>query len=437
MIRQLVLFFLFPILVFGNDSISGDSEAKAKYIFYENGKVGLLNGYGKKIVPAKYDSFSWLKDGVIPAVEKEWFVLIKEDGTVIDKKFWEIGEFKSVNKEGVQPEKLASAALYETKKYGFINISGDFVINPVYDKVRNFSNGFAEVKINGKWGYLDKKGKIAIPAIYDDVWPFSSDGIARVAQKGKQWKQGLINSKGVFILNCEYDELNAVNNILYGYKKSENKSRIFNKDGKILFETNGSGLLTDLGEKMTELSIGYGESIKFNEKYEIIKNREPVLKKENIHEYTPKVSIKGVDKLKFSGSDGYIFFEKAGKMGIASEKAEIIVPAIYDEIIGRNVYAGDEDKNVFRVRQKGLWGVINEKGKIVLNIDFESISPFYLGEAFAQKDGKKYVIKKSGEIKFVTDYEIRSIFFIHDGISGPDHELWPNRDQIFKKKKSN
>lgn len=522
MIRQLVLLFLFPILVFGNESISGDSEAKAKYIFYENGKVGLLNGYGKKIVPAKYDSFSWPKYGIIPAVEKDWFVFIKEDGTVIDKKFWEIGEFEPTDKEGVISEKLALAALYETKKYGFINSSGDFVINPVYDRARYFSNGFAEVKIGDKWGYLDKKGQIVIPAIYDDVWPFSSDGIAWVAQKGKQWKLGLINSKGVFILNCEYDKVNAINNILFGYKKSENKSRIFDRDGKILFENEGSGLLIDLGENMTGYRISTShEWTIFNEQNEIVfKGKTQVtgpyengaLKVETIDdsprylnkkgvdvlfsEYLKKrnyfngknyvvwhklgkvgiieksgdfilqpeyeyqelqevsndvflitkdaqvlfsppsnyYSINGADKLKFSGSDGYIFFEKAGKMGIVNEKAEIIVPAIYDEIKGRNIYAGDEDKNVFRVRQKGLWGVINEKGKVALTIDFESISPFYFGEAFAQKNGKKYVIKKSGEIKFVTDDEIGSIFFIDNGIMGWDHDSWPNRDRVFKKK---
>jgi hypothetical protein len=492
-------YFLFFLSCANKHNLSEKKQpfVKARYIFMDKSTdlYGLLDENGKELIAAKYKDIKWIQNGLFRASEKEGVVLIKANGNLINKKFQEIGDFKLVNQDDVDSERLAVAALYETKKYGFINLSGDFAINPIFDKVRNFSNGFAEVKINGKWGYIDKKGKIAIPAIYDDVWPFWLDGKAMVAQKGKQWKKGIININGVFVLNCEYDDVNAVNNNLYGYKKSENKSKIFNKDGKILFEIEGSGQLTDRGEKMslyrntaTRESIilnninkiilkgnfttsdlyykgvleivfsgkeakyidmtgayitfeeylkrssffdkgeqhkiwhRFGKSGLINRKGEYVLQPEYefnelkqvateifLITRNNSFLFSPPstyYTVNGADKLVFSGSKDLVFFEKSGKTGIANQKGEIVVSAIYDEIKGRDVFASDEDQKVFRVRQKDLWGLIDWSGRIIVPVDFEKIDQFCQGETIAYKKGKEYIIKKTGDIKFITDHKI-------------------------------
>src|SRR5687768_6195467 len=38
-------------------------------------------------------------------------------------------------------------------KYGFINWKNEWVIEPIYKKAENFSEGFAKVFNSGKWGY--------------------------------------------------------------------------------------------------------------------------------------------------------------------------------------------------------------------------------------------------------------------------------------------
>ena len=43
-------------------------------------------------------------------------------------------------------------------KCGYINVSGQEVIQLKYDKVKPFKEGLAHVELNGKWGYIDKKG---------------------------------------------------------------------------------------------------------------------------------------------------------------------------------------------------------------------------------------------------------------------------------------
>lgn len=48
-------------------------------------------------------------------------------------------------------------------KFGFIDHSGRFVINPQYDNVLDFKNGYAKVFVGSgteaKSGYIDKTGK--------------------------------------------------------------------------------------------------------------------------------------------------------------------------------------------------------------------------------------------------------------------------------------
>jgi hypothetical protein len=49
-------------------------------------------------------------------------------------------------------------------KFGFIDRTGHFVVNPQYDDVENFRNGFAKVTLGKgneeKDGYIDKTGKV-------------------------------------------------------------------------------------------------------------------------------------------------------------------------------------------------------------------------------------------------------------------------------------
>ena len=55
-----------------------------------------------------------------------------------------------------------------------------------------FSEGLAQVLLNGKWGYIDKTGKEVIPCKYDWAWQFY-EGFAQVSTKGK-W--GYVDKQG-------------------------------------------------------------------------------------------------------------------------------------------------------------------------------------------------------------------------------------------------
>src|SRR5712672_1819545 len=74
-----------------------------------------------------------------------------------------------------------AAALYPVVvggRWGYIDKSGNMVINPQFEKAGAFAFGMAEVRL-GRWGYVDGLGKIVINPQFDEATPFS-DGLAVV-----------------------------------------------------------------------------------------------------------------------------------------------------------------------------------------------------------------------------------------------------------------
>lgn len=96
-------------------------------------------------------------------------------------------------------------------KYGYIDMSGDFVIKPQYDVAIPFnSNGYAIVGIgtnNGiEYGIIDEKGKYVIEPMFYSVSGFDKNGIAIVIVKETDdLKYGIINKKGEYIIEPQME----------------------------------------------------------------------------------------------------------------------------------------------------------------------------------------------------------------------------------------
>ncbi|OPZ92615.1 MAG: KWG Leptospira [Firmicutes bacterium ADurb.Bin419] len=48
---------------------------------------------------------------------------------------------------------------YDNGKYGYIDESGNFIIDAKFDDGEEFKEGLAPVKLKEKWGFINKKGK--------------------------------------------------------------------------------------------------------------------------------------------------------------------------------------------------------------------------------------------------------------------------------------
>lgn len=79
--------------------------------------------------------------------------------------------------------------------WGYINTSGDYVVEPKFSFAYPFDNyGYAVIEVNRKCGLIDSTGKIIVQPIYDDV--FVNQGVI-FASLNKKW--GILDHNGKLI----------------------------------------------------------------------------------------------------------------------------------------------------------------------------------------------------------------------------------------------
>ena len=84
----------------------------------------------------------------------------------------------------------------------FVDSEGNKLFNKQFERVRNFFEGLASVKQDGKSGFINTQGEVIVPCIYDDAESFS-EGFAFVLQNDKC---SLINKEGkVLVAECNKD----------------------------------------------------------------------------------------------------------------------------------------------------------------------------------------------------------------------------------------
>lgn len=77
-------------------------------------------------------------------------------------------------------------------KWGYKDMTGKWVIYPVFDHAGKFSEGMASVGLlqdrkTWKYGFIDETGKLVVPLMYDEVGNFS-EGLAYVAILNIVWE---------------------------------------------------------------------------------------------------------------------------------------------------------------------------------------------------------------------------------------------------------
>jgi len=118
----------------------------------------------------------------------------KTGDLVIEPKFRDAKDFY----EGLAPVKSK-----ENKKWGYIDKSGEFVIEPQFDDADVFSSGVAAVEVNGKWGYINKTGDFIIEPSFDKPTRFV-EGLA-VMSSQDTGKSGYVDATGKFVIDPQFE----------------------------------------------------------------------------------------------------------------------------------------------------------------------------------------------------------------------------------------
>ena len=449
--KRLLILLLSFIVFFSLFAVTETEDLKNLYIFTgKNGLYGLLDENGKEIVPAKYTQIEVLGNNRIALFAKNNIKIADAKGQIIGGKFYEIGRFMPVDEADTNSEIFAAASLGHNK-YGFIDKSGFFKIPPVFEGIHGFSNGFAPVKISGKWGLIDKNGKVALNAIYDSIW-IMQNGLLIVTDE-KTSKKCVVKNDETEILSCEYDKIQAFNKLLYAYKKEKDKSYIFDLNGKLLFETNGSGTLLDRQEGLTSFETKK-ETVVFDTANKIVLRLDSSFKingffyKGRIEFETPEKQEKYFDITgkwfsfeeflisDFSEGEKFRIRHRHGKSGLIDRKGIYILKPEYDWnelkeiktdtfLIRKNgffifsppsepreikdvdnvVYSGYEGLLFFEKNEKT--GIITSNGNIIVPAKYDEITGYNI---FMDKEPSNLLIVRIGKLYGVIDKAGKEIF---------------------------
>lgn len=214
------------------------SPAQKLFDVKVGGKVGFIDRTGKLVITPQFDGVAGFTEGLA------WVCLGKCSRAV---SLWLPGDARNTDES----------------KYGFIDESGKYVVNPTYDEVYPFSEGLAAVCSGDcaydaasprKWGFVDKTGKVAVPLQFGAARAFN-EGLAAVCVgsctsyvKGRyrpeysperfEGKWGYIDAKGAFVINPQFDEAyyfeNGIAQVTIG-KGADAKSAYIDKTGKFVW----------------------------------------------------------------------------------------------------------------------------------------------------------------------------------------------------------
>lgn len=134
--------------------------------FIQNGRMGFMDRQGREIIPPLYRcDVNWrhrqFAERITPVSAK------LPDGTekfgFIDKTGQVVVDFQY---EWAQQFFEGLAVVFKAGKYGYVDADGRVAIPLQYEGADHFSEGLAAVKVNGKWGFIDTQGRMVIPPQY-------------------------------------------------------------------------------------------------------------------------------------------------------------------------------------------------------------------------------------------------------------------------------
>ena len=211
--------------------------------FYRKGKWGIINKRGKVVIPAEYNSISFLNsDNFIGYKKKQGLFLIDRNGKVVkssqftfirserslfcDSEFFPAKDFSDKLVSCIAVPGTEARKKYG-KKRGYMNEKLELVIKPQFRFAGDFEDGRAPVCVNRKWGYINKQGKYVIKPQFRAVGEFYQR-IAKVLSK--YW--GIIDVNGKWMLKPEYRKIDIGNKCIRAWRS--NKAYVFNLNGKLI-----------------------------------------------------------------------------------------------------------------------------------------------------------------------------------------------------------
>lgn len=349
----------------------------------QNGKYGLIDLNGKKLLDCEYDEISTMK-GIENSllIRKDGYVgLANNAGTIlIDVKYSDIKNLGTTYKEGY-------ITTDENGKCGIVSTTKIQILENKYNEIKQVYLGDNYYVVeDGEEKIINQAGETLIDKGFDDIKSSTKRGII-FTQKDLY---GEMTTSGDILIEAKYKDLKEAKEGIYIAKKDEKYGIIDEKEEeKVPFEYTGI-----IYNEKANLFLAEDENYKttiINDKYE--KKLNGVLVELNVNDKYLRMRVDSDYKYynlnleeitsQEALPNNTLFLKKEnGKYGYVDKKGNVVVDYIYDDATEQNSYG------FVSVKKDGLWGSIDKNGKTIIepkynlenNLKIDFIGKWYLGE---------------------------------------------------------
>ena len=273
----------------------------------------------------------------------------KNDSTFMDYRDY-FNDLKGISTNSNSTYPLMS----EGGKWGFINTSGTFAIQPIYTIAEDFNQHVSVAAVGNKWGLINDKNTTIIPFQYDKIVRDNTMGDSMFLAVLGNEKWGVLEETGRVKTTASFDHIFLTKSGFLQYQKGEYLG---------LLDSNYNQFFEDTCSKL----IDVGNS-------NFIYRKDSVWTKINLR--TSEQSI--------------ISREEADKLRtVKKEENSKVNKGSFDE-----TYPYVNNRAI--VRKDGKYNYINEKGKIISNEWFDQAQNFNNNFAVVKQLNKYYKIDYDG-----------------------------------------
>jgi hypothetical protein len=353
--------FIVPFGVYDYADVFGLGR---KAIVANKGKYGIIDEYGKLVLPLEYD---FVERPSLFGSYAIYFVATKQNAvTLFDE------NITIIPRTGIVSYLDNDGNLYVTNnenKKGVINYQGKQTIPFLYDTL--YRNGWINsrtsgyiAKKDGFYGFISQENEIIQPFKYNYIYAISRN----MAYVDLNNKSGTFDKDGNIAIPFEYD---AIHDTYYNNSSRDTVIYIVEKEGKMGTIDNKNNVIIPIIYDGLSGWVEYGPEahfVKNNGKYGLISHQGEII-------IPIEYDYVGLPR------SGVIRVRKNGKYGVVSMKNKEIFPCIYDKIIldiPWFYFKNEEQKPKIVVLQKNIWKYYDLNGKLLQsNVPLKEINDKY------------------------------------------------------------
>jgi hypothetical protein len=190
----------------------------------DTGGYGVIDTNGRWVVAPQYQQILAFSEGFAAVQGKDglWGYVDKAGQMVVPPRFTDVDGGAqlyaySADPSPAGPFSAGLAAVHTEAGWGFIDMTGAWVIPAQFEQAGAFAEGVAAVESGGLWGYVDRTGAWVVRPQYEHAAAFDQ-GVA-VAESGGVY--GLIDRTGAWVIPAQYKAIQPFSEGLAGVENQE------------------------------------------------------------------------------------------------------------------------------------------------------------------------------------------------------------------------